>query len=131
MLDLLPDADGEVVAVAGLVTLVVDVSDEDTVLDVLGLPLGLAELDTLLVDEDVARGDRDTEADAVTVFVAIADAVVLLVPRGDCVLDADCKDVLVDDIVNEDVGVVVPDFETEGDPVLVRLPAGDFVDVVD
>jgi len=67
----------------------------------------------------------------VTVFVAIADAVVLLVPRGDCVLDADCKDVLVDDIVNEDVGVVVPDFETEGDPVLVRLPAGDFVDVVD
>ena len=131
MLDLLPDADGEVVAVAGLVTLVVDVSDEDTVLDVLGLPLGLAELDTLLVDEDVARGDRDTEADAVTVFVAIADAVVLLVPRGVCVLEADCNDVLVDDMVNDEVGVVVPDFETEGDPVLVRLPAGDFVDVVD
>jgi len=39
VLVLLPDADGEVVAVAGLVTLVVDVSDEDTVLDVLGLPL--------------------------------------------------------------------------------------------
>ena len=131
MLDLLPDADGEVVAVAGLVTLAVDVSDEDTVLDVLGLPLGLGELDTLLVEEDVARGVRDTEADAVTVFVTIADAVVLLVPIGDCVLDADCNDVLVDDIVSDEVGVVVPDFETEGDPELVRLPAGDFVDVVD
>jgi len=54
-----------------------------------------------------------------------------LVPIGDCVLDADCNDVLVDDIVSEEVGVVVPDLETEGDPVLVRLPAGDFVDVVD